>query len=368
MVGVDIPARRALWRNIHLWVGLSLFLVLAPLGVSGSLLIWDDAIDQAQHPHRYEVSPGSLPPGDYLAAAAKAFAGRATPAQIRLPQEPGQPVTVTGYQPVQPKPGQRPPQLTAWIDTGAGRVLDVADPRQDLRGIIHRLHGNLMLPQNGRPVVGWLGVAMLISSITGLIIWWPRSGFLKGLRWRRSPSVFSNLHHLTGFIVCIPLAVLSFSGAYIAFPNLFSSARPAGAARAGQFAPPLPAPHTDIAAALATAQAAAPPGARLASITLPTAGPKPAWRFQFGAGEQARIVRVDDAKGAVRPQHGKDGGGPGQGESRDPFARFMRGLHDGSALGMVWKVIIALAGLAPAILGVTGAVIWSSRRLRARPS
>ena len=306
MVGVDVPAKRALWRNIHLWVGLSLFLVLAPLGVSGSLLIWDDAIDQAQHPHRYEVGPGSLPPSDYLAAAAQAFAGRATPAQIRLPQEPGQPVTVMGYQPVQPKSGQRPPQLTAWIDPGAGRVLDVADPRQDLRGIIHRLHGNLMLPQNGRPVVGWLGVAMLISSITGLIIWWPRTGFLKGLRWRRSPSGFSNLHHLTGFIVCIPLALLSFSGAYIAFPNLFSPGPQRDGGR-GQFAPPLPAPHTDIATALADAQAAAPAGVRLLSINLPTAGPKAAWRFQFGAGERAKTVRVDDAKGAVRPQRGRDG-------------------------------------------------------------
>ena len=367
MVGVDVPAKRALWRNIHLWVGLSLFLVFASLGVSGSLLVWDDAIDQAQHPNRYEVSRGSLPPGDYLAAASKAFAGRATPAQIRLPQEYGQPVTVMGYQPVPPKPGQRPPSLTAWIDPGAGRVLDVADPRQDFRGIIHRLHGNLMLPQNGRPVVGWLGLAMLVSSITGLIIWRPRAGFLRGLRWNRSPSTFSNLHHLTGVIVCIPLALLSFSGAWIAFPNLFGSPAGARAQRdggRGQFSPPIAQPHTGIAAALAAARAAAPPGARVTSITLPTDGRRPVWRIQFGAGEHAATVRVDDAKGEFRAGRGRDGG---VGGTRDPFARLMRGVHDGSALGVVWKVIIALTGLAPTILGVTGAVIWSTRKLRAQP-
>lgn len=364
----ETPLRRALWRNVHLWVGVVLFLVFAPLGVSGSLLVWDDAIDQAQHPQRYAVGQGALPPADYLAAATKAFAGRAIPAQIRLPREAGQPVTVVGYRSVPAQPGQRPPSLTAWIDPASGRVLDVGDPRQDLRGVIHRLHGNLMLPQSGRPVVGWLGVAMLISSLTGLIIWWPRGGFLKGLRWRRSPSAFSNLHHLTGVIVCIPLAVLSFTGAYIAFPGLFGpSAGPARDGGRNHFEAPLPAPHTNIAAALAAAQASAPAGARPTSIQLPTSGRGPAWRIQYGAGEHAVTVRVDDAKGMVRPQRARDPAGRREGEGGDPFARLMRGLHDGSGLGVVWKVIIALTGLAPALLGVTGTVIWASRKLRTQP-
>ena len=79
-----------------------------------------------------------------------------------------------------------------------------------------------MNAQGTADLVGWLGVAMLISSVTGLILWWPRGAFaaiVQGLRWGRSASVFSNLHHMAGFWICVPLAVLSLSGAWIAFPQ-----------------------------------------------------------------------------------------------------------------------------------------------------
>ena len=41
---------------------------------------------------------------------------------------------------------------------------------------------------SGRAIVGWAGVGMLILSLTGIWLWWPRNGaFLPGLRWRRAP-------------------------------------------------------------------------------------------------------------------------------------------------------------------------------------
>ena len=35
-------------------------------------------------------------------------------------------------------------------------------------------------------------------------------------------------------------------------------------------------------------------------------------------------------------------------------------------MGIVWQLVIALAGVAPAILGVTGVVMWLRRRARKR--
>jgi uncharacterized iron-regulated membrane protein len=353
------PRFRAAWRNIHLWIGVGLFGVLAPLGLTGSLLLWDDGLDRLAHPARYTVSAGALAPGAYVDAAARAFHGRAAPAQLRMPQAPGLPVTVNGFAPAV-RPGQRPPSLTAWIDPASARVIEVADPRRELRGVIHNIHGNLMLPRNGRPVVGWLGVAMLVSCITGLCVWWPRNNALlrKALRWTRSPSAFSNLHHMAGFWICIPLAVLSLSGAYIAFPQamraLFAAGPAAGAQRPG-FSPSLPAPEMNADQALAAALRAddALAGARLVSITLPTAGGKPAWRVQLKPVQGAAMtVRVDDASGRTRVQA----------EGGDSVARFMRRLHDGSAYGPVWRIVIALAGAAPTLLGVTGIAVWLGRR------
>jgi uncharacterized iron-regulated membrane protein len=369
---------RGLWRDVHLWIGVGLFVLLVPLGLSGTYLVWDGQLEQVVHPARYVVTAGTLAPDAYLDAARQAFAGRAVPAQLRMPEKPGLPVVVVGYAPVAAKPGQRPPSLTAWLDPGSGRLLGVADPRRELRGVIHNIHGNMMMAQNGRALVGWLGVTMLISSITGLILWWPRgavAAVVQGLRWGRSASVFSNLHHMAGFWICAPLAVLSLSGAWIAFPQamhaLTSPLQPAPTAdakgRGGDrpgFVPPILAPKMRANDALAAALQAA-PGARLAQLTLPTVGDKPAWRIQLkGAGTGPVSVRVADGGGKAHVQDGAQADGPG---GADPFARFMRRLHDGSGYGPVWQVIISIAGLAPTLLGVTGIIIWlNQRRLAAR--
>ena len=47
---------------------------------------------------------------------------------------------------------------------------------------MHVLHENLTISEyNGRQIVGWVGTDMLIMSLTGLRLWWPRGGrFLRG--------------------------------------------------------------------------------------------------------------------------------------------------------------------------------------------
>ncbi len=372
MTRAKAAGRRGLWRTIHLWIGASLFLLLAPLGLSGSLLVWDVGLDKLLHPARYAVHAGEQAPDAYLAAARQAFAGRVVAAQIRLPQSADLPVAVVGYAPGKPASGQRPPSLTAWLDPATGRVLDVGDPRKDMRGIIHRIHGNMLLTQNGRPVVGWLGLAMLVMSLTGLVVWWPRNNNLvMGLRWTRSGSMWGNLHHMMGFWLSLPLAILSATGAYIAFPQtmhaLSAPLQPAGPGQRGGerpgFAAPLPSPTLTADQALIAARSAdaSLTNARLVSITLPTeGGRKPAWRFQFRGGGPAPVnVRVADADGKARVQDGAPTDGPGGG---DPIAKAMRELHDGGHYGLAWQIVIALAGLAPTLLGVTGIVVWLSRR------
>src|SRR5207237_1127937 len=122
-------------------------------------------------------------------------------------------------------------------------------------------------------LVGWLGWAMFVSSATGLWLWWPRhGGFLKGLRWRRGASTLFNLHHLVGFWICIPLAVLSLTGVYISFPQtsralLGLPPPPPRAAGPGRFAPPIPRPNLTLAQAVTAAQAEA-PGAAVTEINV----------------------------------------------------------------------------------------------------
>lgn len=363
---------RRLWLDIHLWLGVGLFVLLVPLGVSGALLVWHDPLDELLHPQRFAVSDGgaALAPSAYLASSREAFGDRATVSQIRLPREPGDPVVVTARINGQTvPPGGRPQSLTAWLDPATGKVLDTANTRDELINVMHRLHGSLLIttPGLGRKIVGWMGWAMTVSCLTGLWLWWPRNNkVVRGLRWRRSPSTMNNLHHMFGFWVLIPLLVVSLTGVYISFPAtsraLFGVAEWQTGPRPPRPVPPPPLPvqTTPIDAAVAAATAEK-PGLTLASISLPTEGRRASWRVQFapvGDGEP-QTVQIGDKDGAVQTARG-----PG-GEARaDALSPLMRKIHDGQDTPFLWQLLVFLTGIAPPLLGVTGTVMWLRRRAR----
>jgi len=85
----------------------------------------------------------------------------------------------------------------------------------------------------------------------------------------------------------------------------------------------------------------------LVSIAWPTTR-DPAWHVAFAGGE----ARVDDASGRASLAPAPRGGG----------ARLMRRLHDGTGMGLVWQILIFVAGLIPAALAVTGIVMWLRSR------
>jgi len=376
MTATPAERLRRLWLDVHLWIGAGLLVALVPLSLSGAILVWHDPLDRALHPARFAVSgpQADRPLSAYAHAADAAFAGRAALTQIRLPQDPGDPVVATGRLQGPPGPGGRPRSLTVWIDPPTARVLDAADTSQSFIQVMHRLHGSLLIPQVGRKVVGWLGWAMFVSCATGLWLWWPRNGaVLRALRWRRGPSKLFNLHHMVGFWICLPLAVLSLTGVYISFPQtaraLFGVAEPqrpgspGGAGPGGgpsRFAPPIPKPALSIDEAAAAALAAD-PGGRIASVSTPTRGKAPAWRVQLArpGAEAPATVQVADATAEAKPARRGEGG-------PDPLSRWMRRVHDGDHMGLLWQAIIFLGGIAPAVLGVSGLVMWLRRRARRR--
>jgi uncharacterized iron-regulated membrane protein len=245
-----------------------------------------------------------------------------------------------------------------YLDPADARLLDKGTNSEGLVRFLHVLHGRLQIASVGREIVGWVGVAMLISSLTGLWLWWPVTGSVRrGFRWRRSDDTNTNLHHLGGFWIAIPLAMLSFTGVWISFPAFFGSLAGAPAARPPQ--PPaqplaVTALGPDRAVSLATPIAEGP----LASIGWPT-DKSPEWKIGYrreGGGGNAEVA-VDDVTSKVTPPK------PPQPETT---ARLMRRLHDGTGMGAVWQTIIFIGGIIPALLAVTGILMWlRSRRWKA---
>ena len=377
---------RIAWRNLagelHLWLGLVLCLPLVAIGLSGSLLVYHAEIEAFLSPANQvttqQAAPAEArPPAEILAAAQAASPRGFQVAFLRLPSRAGEPALV-GFA----KPGASPrggPRLE--IDP---LTLEAAEPSETTAGgfmrAMHVLHGSLMIPGGlGREIVGWLGIVMLVLGLSGLVIWWPRRGRLRQaltVKWRAGPQRLNrDLHGATGIWSWLVFVVVSFSGAHIVFPQTFT----AGYALVlpDQSREEEPAPRGEVAAPGALDLAAA---AAIAVAALPEAEVRMA-RMPFRPGQSILVVmnRPEAAPGApaitldIDPSSGallavRD---PAAMPAAERLAAWMRPLHEGQGLGPVWRLLVFLSGLLPALFSVTGIAFWllrrrSRRRLEAR--
>jgi len=329
---------RNAWFQVHKWVGLLLAIILIPLSVTGSILVWDEPLDRLLEPSHYSVTGiAALPASVYVATARQALPAGSAILSVRIGEGP---VMITAIPP-KPSAMRGPPlRLAAWVDPATGRLIDNGLTTAPLLRWAHIFHGSLQIPGTGRAVVGWLGVAMLLSSLTGIWLWWPLTGSVaRGFRWTRQPALDGNLHHLVGFWIALPLAMLSLTGVIIAWPQMIgrttnSMTRP--------MQTPLRATHLTVDQAIAAAGSAG-----KIMVTWPT-DKEPDWTIAAGRG---RLISVDDASGVARAT-----------PARERVRPFYRRLHDGTGMGIAWQAMIFLGGLAPAMLGVTGILMWLRTR------
>jgi hypothetical protein len=149
--------------------------------------------------------------------------------------------------------------------------------------------------------------------------------------------------------------MLSFTGAWISFPAFFGALSGApqqqGPDRARAMrAAPLAETGMNVDSAVEAAKAHAPGG--LVSIAWPT-DQAPEWKIQSERKGGPAEVKVADTDGRATPPSPP---------KPEPIARTMRRLHDGTGMGLVWQIIIFLGGIAPALLAITGIIMWLRNR------
>jgi uncharacterized iron-regulated membrane protein len=358
-----LPWRKWLLR-IHLWIGIAFAIPFALLGITGSILVYDQ--DVMEPPRATAVGEVATPSAILQAAAAANPDYNA--AQLIMPAKPRDPATVR----LARKGGERRglPEQT-YVDPVS---LAVLAPRESFRtpfiDLVHGLHGSLALGgRTGRPIVGWLGVGMTILGLTGLFLWWPQNG-----RWHNAVGVSKGargwlmhrqLHGTAGIIGWVVFVIVSFTGVSISFPNAFAPAFqtvfgggppdriPAIAEVAGV---------RDIGADRAVALALqAVPDAHLSALTLP-ANARQAYRVQLAgnnamAGAPAINTTVDPYKGEVTSVRD-----PREYALGDSIMAWQRTIHDGRAFGPVWALLVFVVGLLPPLFAVTGTMMWWLKR------
>lgn len=354
---------RAAWVQVHLWLGLTLGVVGALIGLSGSMLVFDDSIDEALNPQRYAISGPriGLPYGEYARRATAALGEGVRVAALRLPDREDGPVIVLA------RAGNGPFQRV-YLDPEDGRVLDVATGR-DWIGFLHAFHESLTLRDySGREIVGAIGIAMLLSSLSGIYLWWPLRGARASFGFRRGRALSRNLHYTFGFWGSLVLALLSFTGIFLAYPDAGRSAvaavTPVSPSTRNVRAAEGAGPGIDPDAAVAVARGLY-PAAAVVGVGMP-AGSRGAYRVSLReAGDDgprpATVVFVDPRTRAVLLRADRSTRTAG-----DAFLGWQRILHDGSALGLAWRWLVFAGGVLPPLLMITGLFIWLAGRTRKR--
>ena len=336
---------RRVWVQIHLWLGLTLGALGILIGVTGSILVYDHEIDAWLNPQRYATSGPQVSLGyaEYIASVPQ---GRVL--NVRLPESEGGPIVALAR-------GSEGGQFhRVWIDPPTGKVLDSA-PGGGFIGWVHRFHENLTLREYwGREIVGLVGFAMLISSLSGIYLWWPARGrFRQALAVRPGIGVTRNLHYFFGFYGSLVLALLSFTGIWLAYPDAarsLVSATPRGGVQAPESVKgqKLVAPDAAVSAAQALY-----PGAKVTALGLPP-GPRGAYRVNLQTADGAAIVFLHPVTAEVLRR--SDATNPG-----DRFLALQRDLHTGEAFG-AGRILLFIVGLLPALFVVTGLILWLRKR------
>lgn len=374
--------RRTFWLKIHRYLGLFPGTVFAIIGLTGSLLAFWPELEVWLHPDLWHVNPQEeqieyRPLDEIVAAANTAIPSDGTPYALVFPRMPD-----TAFMVSYSRPAPNPEQLEwhqVFIDPQTAQIkgqhlrLDLERPwRGTFFDFVLRVHSTLALGARGSTVVGVLALLLLVSLLSGLILWWPTSRQLRGA-FTMKPGAgrirrLYDLHKTFGLYASGLLVVALASGLYLVFPdygkNLIGMFSATTLVPEDLASGPLPGEQPigfDRAAAIANAYYT---DGRFQWIFFPQ-GQEGFYRIVKKAPDErtdilpARALWIDQYNGQIL--HTYD---PKQFTAGDIFERWLFPLHSGEAFGLPGRIGIVILGLVPTVLFVTGLMRWQHKRQR----
>ena len=376
--------RRSLWREIHLWAGLILGGFLTVFGVTGAVLVFHSEIDHALNPKFFTAptapaATGRRPLQDIIDAGLAAAPGGWQGASLIVPDSAeGNFVFAFGYDEPTPPP-EEAVDLNLAIDPHSADVVGRrtfyhawSPLRHCFVGFFFKLHYAMFLGDFGTAVVGYMALVLIVTSLVGLLLWWPLDG-----RWRRVLTIKRHastlrfnydLHQTSGFYTLLVLLAVLLSGTYFNLNREFEAAVGAFS----ELTPPLGKHAADrdrgalAADELLRSAVAAHPGGKLNFVAFGDPG---LHQLEFCFKEvpmampgivDSRCIVMDRHTGRILrvtdPEHGSAG---------DSFIQWQWPLHSGQAFGWTGRILVFVCGLVCPVLFVTGFIRWRQRR-RAR--
>jgi uncharacterized iron-regulated membrane protein len=370
--------RRAIFQ-IHLWSGILLAIYSVVIGLTGSALVFKEEIERATQPNIYHVAPG--PQQITLDEAVRRIQSARPGWTVFALEDFAQPeqATTALLRSAKATPNYR----MVSFNPHTGQVLFDRLRYAGIMGWLSNLHVYLLSGETGLLVSGWMGVGLLLLCLSGLILWWPGMQ-----RWATALVVNSraswrrlnwDLHTVIGFWASATLIVIIFTGVDFAFPgpvgNLIEvatggslSARAASSVALKKPTLTSAVPVITIDQAIAAAYRALPKDAPPGYLQLPVhaGSPYKVTGYYTGVAPYSQLVRIslDPYTGALLTLNNTRQQTRGQ-----RIEQYFVAVHFGSfggegVFGTLVKVVWVLLGIVPALLAVTGLVMYWNRQLR----
>jgi uncharacterized iron-regulated membrane protein len=350
--------------QVHLWVGVAAALYVLVVSVTGAALVFRIHLQRAAHPELLTASNAG-PQADIatvLESVRQAYPhGRLSGVDA--------PTTV------------RPTHLAYVTEGGRFRTVLIDPVTAAVRGelpehsavrTLQDLHFDLLAGRTGRVVNGIGALCLLLLCLTGPFIWWQgRAGWQRGFTvdWRRPwRRVTWELHGAVGIWTLVLTAGWAVTGAYFVFPDPFRAAVNRISPLTAAVRPPQSNPEGAASGAGPTwrelIDRARPvePDAFVARVVVP-AGDEAPFQVLFtdhrptrlGA-RHLRTVYLDQYTGdrLAAPPAGRRTLG-------DAVVALVGPVHFGNFGGVGVRLVWLVTGLAPAVLAVTGLLLWWTR-------
>ena len=363
---------RPLTHNAHKWIGLTLGLLFALLGLTGSLLVFYPELDRVLNPQRAVRTPTRITSfNGIVEALQQAEPARFDTWRIELPHSDETPITARYYKPVETAHLAFAP-LILTLDPASLRVTSQRFWGDDLFTWIYDLHYSLLLGNTGKILLGIASLLILALLFSGLYLWWPSAKSWRGALTIKSGAAWKrriyDLHAKPGVYALLLVVTLTASGLLLVVPSWFTPSidrlsplsRLYQASKRSQ--PVEPRISADEAIRIARDRF---PGADVRWLHTP-APEQAVWRIQMRqSGEpNQRFPRtnvwIDAVTGEILATRD-----PQQNSAGDTLMDWLHPLHNGEAFGLPGRIIAFACGFLPLLAFVTGFIRW---RHKVRPA
>lgn len=371
-------ARRA-WSSVHLWLGLAIGFWLSLIGVTGSILVFSDELDEWLNPSLRVVAgrPGgssAYAPFEAIRAASDSVVPKGDKSWLAVYPRHDRGAYQFFY--FSRRAGNRLEIRHVFVDpytaavTGT-RVVKSADqlvPRVFIPFVLN-LHYNLLLFEAGTTITGMIAILGLLSLISGLYLWWPRNGQVAhAIMIKRHASIarrIFDIHKTTAVVSVAVICTLFVSGISFNLPKQFTWVVERFSEVTSRHWMHSTVPENGEPISPTAAMRIADdntPGGRMQWIYLPDS-PNGIYTFckhglvAINRFVDRRCITIDQYSGKVLHLDDVVSGSNG-----DAFLAWQWPLHSGQAFGPLGRIIVLFTGLALPTLFVTGVLRWLLKR------